>query len=190
MHTSPSRQSSDEDADVEEESDDSDDPDGEGVADDVSVPEVVALSVDAGPGEAVVSVAVSVASDTVEADCDSAEAVTAVRGTGVPLRGITCVAGVARGVAADCSRGAFGVEDRVAGEVRFARCVSAGVDETGVESVTCSSAPPMACLSGAEAACVRSGVWRFSEETVKPPPTRATAVATSALRCVFFQRSR
>lgn len=97
---------------------------------------------------------------------------------------------MARGVAACCSCGVFVMEERVADEACFARCVSGGVEETGVGSVACSSAIPMTSLSGAEDACVRSGVWRFSEETVMPPPTRATAVATRALRCVFFQRSR
>lgn len=97
---------------------------------------------------------------------------------------------MAWGATACCSCGVFVVVERVADEVCFARCVSAGVEGTGVGSVACSSAIPMTSLSGAEAACVRSGVWRFSDETVMPPPTRATAVATRALRCVFFQRSR
>jgi hypothetical protein len=76
MHSSPSRQSSGDDAEedggVEESSD------GEGVADDVSVPDGAVSSAAVGVGEAVVSVlaAVSVASDMVEAACDSAEAVT------------------------------------------------------------------------------------------------------------------
>ncbi|WP_405641008.1 hypothetical protein [Streptomyces sp. NBC_00019] len=37
---------------------------------------------------------------------------------------------------------------------------------------------------------MRSVDWRSIEVTVRPPPTRATAVATRALRWVFFQRSR
>ncbi|WP_371664523.1 hypothetical protein [Streptomyces sp. NBC_00280] len=189
MHSSPSRQSSGDDEEVEGVEEDSD---GEGVAADVSVPDVLVLSVSVavGVGEAVVSVAVPVASDMVEVACDSAEAVTAVRGSETLFGRITCVAGVARGAAAACSCGALAVEARVADGARSARCGAIGVDESGVESVTCSSAVPMGSLSGAEAACVRSGAWRFSEETVMPPPTRATAVATRALRCVFFQRSR
>nr|WP_052425287.1 hypothetical protein [Streptomyces fulvoviolaceus] len=178
MHTSPSRQSSE----------DEEGSDGEGVADDVSVLDVLVLSV--AEGEGVVSVAVSVASDTVEAACDSAEDVTVFSGAVTLFCWIAWVVGVACGVAADCSCGAFVVEERVADEVRLERCVSVGVDEAGVGSVAGISAIPMASLSGAEAAWVRSVDWRSSAETVRPPPTRATAVATSALRWVFFQRSR
>lgn len=180
MQTSPSRQS----PDGEEESD------GEVVAGEVSVLEVLVLSVAEGVGEAVVSVTVFVASDTVEAACDSAEDAAVVRGV-VPLAcWIAWVVGVAWGAAADCSRGAFVVEERVADDVRWDRRVSVGVDEAGVDSVACSSAIPMASLSGADAACVRSVDCRSIDATVRPPPTRATAVATRALRWVFLQRSR
>lgn len=190
MQTSPSRQISD----GEDESDDEeDDSDGEGVADEVSVSDVLVLSVAEGVGEAVVSVTVSVAPDTAEAVCDTAEVVAAVNGT-LTLSCCTAVGtvGVARGVTADCSCGVFAVaEPGVSGEVRSARwVVSVGVDGTGTESVASSSAIPMTSRSGAVAVCVRSVDWRFIEETVMPPPTRATAVATRALRCVFFQRSR
>lgn len=180
MHTSPSRQSSE----------DEEDSDGMGVAVDVSVLDVLVLSVSEGEGEAVVFVAVSVASDTVEAACDSSEDVTVVSGFVTLFCCIAWVVGVAWGVAAACSCGAFVVEERVADEVRLDRCVSVGVDEAGVGSVAGFSAIPMVSLSGAEAAWVRSVDWRSSEETVRPPPTSATAVATRALRCVFFQRSR
>lgn len=180
MQTSPSRQS----PDGEEESD------GEEVADEVSVLEVPVLSVAEGVGVAVVPVAVSVASDTVESACDSAEDAAVARGVVPPA---CWVVGVAWGAAADCSRGAFvvlAVEEGVADDVRWDGRVSVGVDEAGVDSVTCSSAIPMASLSGADAACVRSVDCWSVKETVRPPPTRATAVATRALRWVFFQRSR
>ncbi|MFF3374064.1 hypothetical protein ACFYXF_14145 [Streptomyces sp. NPDC002680] len=189
MHTSPSRQIPDD----EDEDESDDDSDGDGVADDVSVSDVLVLSVAEGVGEAVVSVTVFVAPDTAAAVCDTAEVVAAVNGT-LTLCCWTAVGavGVARGVTADCSCGAFAVaEPVVRDEVRSARReVSVGVDGTGTESVASSSAIPMTSRSGAVAACVRSVDWRFSEETVMPPPTRATAVATRALRCVFFQRSR
>lgn len=189
MQTSPSRQISD----GEDEDDEEDDSDGEGVADELSVSDVLVLSVAEGVGEAVVSVTVPVAPDTSEAVCDTAEVVAAVNGT-LTLSCWTAVGavGVATGVTADCSCGAFAVaEPVVSGEVRSARwVVSVGVDGTGTESVASSSAIPMTSRSGAVAVCVRSVDWRFSEETVMPPPTMATAVATRALRCVFFQRSR
>jgi len=120
MHNSPSRQTSD---DEDESDDEEDDSDGEGVADDVSVSDVLLLSVAEGVGEAVVSVTVSVAPDTAEAVCDTAEVVAAVNGT-LTLSCWTAVGavGVARGVTADCSCGAFAVEEPVAtGEMRPAR---------------------------------------------------------------------
>lgn len=171
MQTSPSRQS----PDGEEESD------GEEVADEVSVLEVPVpvLSVAEGVGEAAVSVAVSVASDTVESACDSAEDAAVARGVVPPA---CWVVGVAWGAAADCSCGAFAVEEGVADDVRWDGRVSVGVDEAGVDSVACFSAIPMASLSGADAACVRSVDFWSVKETVRPPPTRATAVATRALR--------
>jgi hypothetical protein len=184
MQTSPSRQSP-------EGEDGDEDSEAGGVAVDVSVPDVSVVSVlSAGVGEADVCGTESVVSDTVEAVCDPAED-TAVVSESVTLSCWTAsVVGVARGVAAVCSWGAFAVDERFVDELSLDRFVSAGVAEAGTGAVACSSAMPMACLSGAEAACVRSVDCRFIEVTVRPPPTRATAVATRALRWVFFQRSR
>ncbi|MER5429550.1 hypothetical protein [Streptomyces sp. NPDC002588] len=188
MHTSPSRQD-DEDDDEDEDDDGDDDSDDEVSALEVPVP-VPVPAVAEGVGEAVVCVAVSVASDTVEAARDPAADVAFVSGVLTPARWTARVVGVARGAVAACSRGAFVVPERAADDVFRDRCVPGVVDEAGVGSVACSSARPMTSLSGADAACVRSVDCRSIEETVRPPPTRATAVATRALRWVFLQRSR
>ncbi|QEV42783.1 hypothetical protein CP978_33380 [Streptomyces nodosus] len=48
----------------------------------------------------------------------------------------------------------------------------------------------MLAMSGAGAAWARSAECRSSAAKVIPPPTRATAVATTARRWLFFQRAR
>ena len=138
MHTSPSRQSSGDDAGEEGS-------DGEGVAEDVSVPDVsvpevlvlvLVLSVAGGVGVAVVFVAVSVAWDTMDAACASAGAAAFVSGIVTLYCWFAAGAvGVAWGATACCSCGVFLVRERVADEVCFARCVSAGAEDTGVGSV-------------------------------------------------------
>jgi hypothetical protein len=69
-------------------------------------------------------------------------------------------------------------------------CALAGVDAGRESSEAGSSAAPMDRLSGEVAASVRVLDCWFIAETVRPPPTRATAVATTALRWFFFQRAR
>ncbi|MDW4904171.1 hypothetical protein RB628_02180 [Streptomyces sp. ADMS] len=155
MHTSPSRQSSGDE-------DDGEVADGEGVAVDVSVLEVLVLvlvlSVAVGVEVVVVSVDVFAAPDTVEAACEPGEAVVVVGGA---VTVFCCVArcfampwgaGVAWGVAAFRSCGAFTAGKRAADEVRSATSVPVGVDDAGVGSGICSSAIPMTSLSGTEAA--------------------------------------
>ncbi|MFF4028885.1 hypothetical protein ACFYZ2_03825 [Streptomyces sviceus] len=66
----------------------------------------------------------------------------------------------------------------------------AGVDAGRPSSEVGSSATPMDRLSGEVDAWVRVWDCWFIAETVRPPPTRATAVATTALRWFFFQRTR
>ncbi|WP_280845789.1 MULTISPECIES: hypothetical protein [unclassified Streptomyces] len=78
----------------------------------------------------------------------------------------------------------------VEGVVAGACCASAGVAAGRPSSEEGSSTPPMALLSGEVAAWVRVLDCWFITETVRPPPTRATAVATTALRWFFFQRAR
>lgn len=78
----------------------------------------------------------------------------------------------------------------VEGVVVDARCVSADVEPVRVSSEVGSSAPPMDRLSGAVAAWVLTSDCWLIAETVRPPPTRATAVATTALRWFFLQRAR
>lgn len=67
---------------------------------------------------------------------------------------------------------------------------SAGVDPVRVSSEVGSSAPPMDRLSGEVAAWVRTLDCWLIEAAVRPPPTRATAVATTALRWFLRQRAR
>jgi len=69
-------------------------------------------------------------------------------------------------------------------------CALAGVDAGRASSEVGSSATPMDRLSGEVAACARPLDCWFIAVTVRPPPTRATAVATTALRWFFRQRSR
>ncbi|MEV7072548.1 hypothetical protein [Streptomyces sp. NPDC093990] len=70
------------------------------------------------------------------------------------------------------------------------RCAVAGVAAGWASSEVGSSAMPMARGSGEVAAWVRvSDCWLIAV-TVRPPPTRATAVATTALRWLFFHRAR
>ena len=78
----------------------------------------------------------------------------------------------------------------VAGVPVVDRCVSAVVEAGRTSSEVGSSDPPMARLSGEVAAWVRVLAPWCIAETVRPPPTRATAVATTALRWFFFQRAR
>ncbi len=65
-----------------------------------------------------------------------------------------------------------------------------GVDAGRSSPEVGSSATPMDRLSGEVDAWVRVLDCWFIAETVRPPPTRATAVATTALRWFFFQRAR
>lgn len=76
------------------------------------------------------------------------------------------------------------------GVVVDACCASAGVDAGSASSEVGNSATPMDRLSGDVAAWVRTLDCWFIAETVRPPPTRATAVATTALRWFFRQRAR
>jgi len=69
-------------------------------------------------------------------------------------------------------------------------CSLAGVDAGSASSEVGNSATPMDRLSGEVAACGRALDCWFIAETVRPPPTRATAVATTALRWFFRQRAR
>lgn len=69
-------------------------------------------------------------------------------------------------------------------------CALAGVDAGSASSEVGNSATPMDRLSGDVAAWVRTLDCWFIAETVRPPPTRATAVATTALRWFFRQRAR
>lgn len=78
----------------------------------------------------------------------------------------------------------------VEGVVVDACCASAGVDAGSASSEVGNSATPMDRLSGDVAAWVRTLDCWFITETVRPPPTRATAVATTALRWFFRQRAR
>jgi hypothetical protein len=78
----------------------------------------------------------------------------------------------------------------VAGVVVDAWCAVAGVDSGRASSEVGSSAIPMDLGSGDVAAWVRAPDCWLIAETVRPPPTRATAVATTALRWFFFQRAR
>ncbi|MFJ5031281.1 hypothetical protein ACIQB5_24890 [Streptomyces sp. NPDC088560] len=69
-----------------------------------------------------------------------------------------------------------------------------GADGVGVAGgwpgeAGCSSPRPMLRLSGAVAAWARSPEPRSIEEKARPPPTSATAVATTARRWLFFQRA-
>ena len=145
MQTSPSRQSPEGEVDDE-------DSDGEGVAAEVSVLDVSVLSVAEGVGEADVCVAESVVSDTVEAACDPAEDAAVFSESVTLSRWTASVVGVAWGVVAVCSWGAFAVDERFVDEVPLDRFVPAGVAEAGTGTAACSSAMPMASLSGAEAA--------------------------------------
>jgi len=78
----------------------------------------------------------------------------------------------------------------LAGVVLDASCALAGVDAGSASSEVGNSATPMDRLSGEVAAWGRALDCWFIAETVRPPPTRATAVATTALRWFFRQRSR
>jgi hypothetical protein len=78
----------------------------------------------------------------------------------------------------------------VEGLVVDACCALAGVDAGSASSEVGNSATPMDRLSGEVAAWVRTLDCWFIAETVRPPPTRATAVATTALRWFFRQRAR
>ena len=78
----------------------------------------------------------------------------------------------------------------VAGVPEVDRCASPAVVPLTESSEVGSSETPMARLSGAVAAWARVPDPWFIAETVRPPPTRATAVATTALRWFFFQRTR
>ncbi|MBR8638322.1 hypothetical protein KEF29_01000 [Streptomyces tuirus] len=51
------------------------------------------------------------------------------------------------------------------------------------------SVPPMAVSPGAAAACFPFAEFPLKAATVRPPPTRAKAVATTARRWFFFQRA-
>lgn len=78
----------------------------------------------------------------------------------------------------------------VAGVPVSERCASPEVAAGRASSEVGSSATPMDRLSGEVAAWARVlDPWLIAE-TVRPPPTRATAVATTALRWFFFQRAR
>ncbi len=78
----------------------------------------------------------------------------------------------------------------VAGVPEVDRCASPEAASGAESSEVGSSETPMARLSGAVAAWARVPAPWFNAETVRPPPTRATAVATTALRWFFFQRTR
>ncbi|OIK05426.1 hypothetical protein BIV23_12715 [Streptomyces monashensis] len=65
-----------------------------------------------------------------------------------------------------------------------------GVEDSGGVGEAGRSWPrPMLRLSGAVAAWARSPEPRSIEEKARPPPTSATAVATTARRWLFFQRA-
>lgn len=81
-----------------------------------------------------------------------------------------------------------------AGVRRTSACGGAVVRSGETDGVPAASSvvpavPPMPCRSGAVEAWVRSVPPRSVEARVMPPPTSATAVATRARRCVFFQRA-
>jgi hypothetical protein len=78
----------------------------------------------------------------------------------------------------------------VAGVLVDACCALPGVDAGRASPEVGSSATPMGRLSGEVAAWVRVLDCWLIAVAVRPPPTRATAVATRALRWVFFQRAR
>ena len=78
----------------------------------------------------------------------------------------------------------------VAGVPDVDRCASPEAVPMTESSEVGSSETPMARLSGALAAWARVPDPWFIAETVSPPPMRATAVATTALRWFFFQRTR
>ncbi|MET7656082.1 hypothetical protein [Streptomyces sp. NPDC005486] len=69
------------------------------------------------------------------------------------------------------------------------RCPSDRVTVGRVRSDVGSFPPAVLGTSGVVAACAWSPVCRSSAVKVSPPPTRATAVATTARRWFFFQRT-
>lgn len=79
--------------------------------------------------------------------------------------------------------------DRVEGAAED-RWSSGRVDDGPVCRDASSSAEPRPAVSGAEAASARSAESRSRAVKVRPPPTSATAVATTARRWFFFQRTR
>ncbi|MEU6029271.1 hypothetical protein ABZ825_20035 [Streptomyces tauricus] len=86
-------------------------------------------------------------------------------------------------------RGDVAVEDRwVSGRVDEGRVYS-GTSSTAEPAPVCVFVPRPA-VSGADAASARSAGSRSMAVKVRPPPTSATAVATTARRWFFFQRMR
>ncbi len=75
------------------------------------------------------------------------------------------------------------------GVVGEERGVSYCFDVGSVNVGASPSAPPMVVSSGAVAARTPGAALPFSVATVRPPPTSATAVATTARRWLFFQRA-
>ena len=165
------------------------------VVPDVPVVVVVELSVDVDEGVCTVvpadvpvepaSADVDVESVDPERDCDC-EAVVAV-GVGAVTESVWTDEPFAVDTASVVRRCLPVV---VAGVSVVDRCVPAVVEAGRTSSEVGSSDPPMARLSGEVAAWVRVLAPWCIAETVRPPPTRATAVATTALRWFFFQRAR
>lgn len=105
----------------------------------------------------------------------------AVDGAAWDRSGTYCRCG--RPVEGDCAAGVCegrGVPDRGS---------PARADDSAVYCVVGSSPPPVGVASGAGAAVAGSAECRSIAATVRPPPTRATAVATRARRWVFFKRA-
>ncbi|MCH5672471.1 hypothetical protein MKW14_11615 [Streptomyces sp. CME 23] len=123
-------------------------------------------------------------------------AVVVVRGCvpGVDVCGVEALYGA---VYAESVCAAVGVVRRclppvVAGAAEPSREVWSAVGEAGVSvgsAAGCSSVP-MPVRSGPAEAWLWSPEPRSIEATVRPPPTSATAVATTARRWFFFQRAR
>ncbi|KQX62246.1 hypothetical protein [Streptomyces sp. Root1310] len=87
-----------------------------------------------------------------------------------------------------CESGWVFVDAGVLGEGE-ARCAPERLTVGRLCSRVGSSPPAVVGVSGTVAACAWSPLWRSSAAKVRPPPTRATAVATTARRWFFFQRA-
>nr|WP_276112633.1 hypothetical protein [Streptomyces tropicalis] len=130
---------------------------------------------------------------TEDAEPEEAECVTVCVVVGAVGRGVAAESGCTSGAEAPCVAGAE------------CRCAVPAVgddedDEDGddawspvcgdvVSRCCCGSEAPVFAASGVAAAWVLVPDSRCIEATVRPPPTRATAVATRARRWVFFQRA-